>query len=157
MRSDFGAQGPADGIMGAVWYGRLYDETVQLVTEARAYAVHGAGNDRRGMAPVERIRASCEALRVTTRLAEVMAWLLIRRAVHAGEITAEEAAQPEHRLARAMVCFDTKAGEDAAMPTALRDLLRRSFALYTRVARLDDHVALGVKPLGKGHPRPTIH
>ena len=42
--------------------------------------------DRDSAAFGKRCYFDCEALRLTTRLSQMMAWLMVQRAVHAGEI-----------------------------------------------------------------------
>ena len=76
-------------------------------------------------------------MRITTRLTQVMAWLMIQRAVQAGEMTRDEARQPEHRLGAKDICETSEPAAPAELPPRMSDLLQRSRALYERVARLD--------------------
>ena len=75
--------------------------------------------------------------RLAARLTEVMAWLMIRRAVEAGEIDRAEALGAHHRLAGQTIrgASDPTAGE--LLPRRLNDLSKERRALYARVARLD--------------------
>jgi len=120
------------------FFNSTYQDALILTREARDYLTHKEPQERRGLPPEVRLAASCEALRVTARLTQVMAWLLVQRAVHAGEIQREEAASDPYRLSGQEVCEPT---DDAAvaedLPSGLRDLLDRSLSLYQRVARLD--------------------
>lgn len=130
-------------------FDRTYDEALSLLIEARNYFQFGGGARRDGDA-MARLIASCEAFRVTARLTQVMAWALVQKAVASGEMTREEAASEEHRLAGQEVCLDISTDIDD-MPLGLRHLLDRSHALYQRTNRLDallDHVeANGADPL----------
>lgn len=78
-----------------------------------------------------------ESLRLTSRLAEVVAWLLAQKAYQAGELSREDIAAEDYRLAGAGVCLNWRAGTDPALPPPLTSLLRRSYDLYCRVRRLD--------------------
>lgn len=126
--------------VSTVFFGRTYDEAMMLIGEARAFiAGTDAGRDPR-MGLGDRLHYSCETMRLTTRLTQVMAWLLIQRAVHEGEISPVDAAADEHRLAGHEVCMDARGEENHNLPSALRDLLNRSLRLFERVSRLDDQV-----------------
>src|SRR3546814_17499671 len=89
------------------------------------------------MTPNDRMLASCEAMRLTSRLTQVMAWLLVQKAVHAGEMTREDARAPEFRLAGKSVCAEAAPPVEGTLQPRLAELLERSLSLYLRVARLD--------------------
>jgi regulator of CtrA degradation len=113
----------------------LYVEAMLLADEARSYFDNAARDDRLGLSPVDRVGLSCESLKVTTRLMQVIAWLLNQRALAAGEIDADEAAASERRIG------DAPASEDALvarLPAAAVDLIRASIELYDRVCRVSD-------------------
>ncbi|MEI7610227.1 MAG: DUF1465 family protein [Rhodospirillaceae bacterium] len=122
------------------YFHRTYDETMTLLIEARNYALYHDPIDQRTLTPAARLAVSFEALRVTSRLAQVMAWLLAQKAVHAGELSPEEGAGEEYALSGGAVCSDPDGPENLALPTGLRSLLERSYSLYTRVHRLDEQV-----------------
>ena len=69
-----------------------------------------------------------------------MAWLLARRAVHAGEMTPEQGADDRFALSGGAVCSEAPVPENEALPDGLRGLLDRSHSLYHRVMRLDAQV-----------------
>ena len=67
----------------------------------------------------------------------IIAWLLTRRAVAAGEISEEQAAAPERRLGRSQASDpDLVSG----LPEAARGIIAATSDLYARVLRLDDDV-----------------
>ncbi|MBY0432381.1 MAG: DUF1465 family protein, partial [Rhodospirillales bacterium] len=115
---------------------RTYKETMTLLIEARNYMAYGEPRQLKGLGPNANLKVSCEDFRITARLTQVLAWLLIRKAVQHEEMTAEDAAQDRYRLGGAEICLDDSAGQDEALPAALRDLLARSLRLYQRVGRL---------------------
>lgn len=115
----------------------LYVEAMVLADEARAYFDDLGRNDREALDPIIRVSFSCESLKVTTRLMHVVAWLLTRRAVEAGEIDALEARASSRRLGIA------PASEPSAiqnLPALARALVDSSIDLYARVARLDQDI-----------------
>ena len=111
-----------------------------MLIEARNYVAYHEAADQRTLAPHARLQVSYESLRVTSRLTQVMAWLLAQKAVHAGELTVEQVATDEYALSGGQVCTDPSGPENEALPNGLRSLLDRSHRLYTRVSRLDDQV-----------------
>lgn len=124
---------------------RTYDETLNMIVEARNFMTHVEPRIPRHRRGSPDLRFSCEALRVTSRLTQVMAWLMLQRAVHYGEISAEEACLDSNRLSGRDVCLDTDATEDENLPLGLRSLLDRSYHLYVRVSRLEEMVLVRVE------------
>ena len=125
---------------------RTYDETLDLIVEARNYMVYNrpAGRRTRITASNENLRFSCEALRVTSRLTQVMAWLMLQRAVQDGEISAREACDEKNRLSGQSVCLDEGGIGDGEIPAGLQSLLSRSLSLYKRISRLEEMVVARV-------------
>jgi regulator of CtrA degradation len=122
------------------FFTRTYDETLDMIVEARNYMAHVEPRERRSSDGVKGLRLNCEALRVTSRLTQVLAWLMTQRAVHYGEITLEEACGQDYRLSGRDVCLDAASIDDLTLPSGLRSLLARSFSLYQRVSRLEEMV-----------------
>ena len=79
---------------------------------------------------------SHEMTRVTMRLTSVMAWLMVRRAVYAGRIDEDKAAD-SYRLDGAETCLEQAPDVLASMPYYLNYLSARSHDVYTRIHRLD--------------------
>lgn len=120
-----------------VFFGRTYDETMNLMVEAKNYLAYVEEKERRRVEVFTGLRMSCEAMRVTSRLTQVMAWLMMQRAVHEGEIDAKTALAEENRLSGTDVCLDQSHSADEGLPNGLRSLLTRSLSLYQRIARLE--------------------
>ncbi|MEM7170654.1 MAG: DUF1465 family protein [Pseudomonadota bacterium] len=123
------------------FFDSTYEEALALTRRARDYfaqkdpLVHGAAQG--GEAAERSLQASCESMRVTTRLTQVMAWFLVQKAVHGGELPREEALSPEHRLHGHDICSCENHDLTVELPCELKELLDQSLALYERVARLD--------------------
>lgn len=124
----------------AAFFSGPYDEAMALVMEARGYAARMVGPEARRLEPGSRLQASFESMRVTSRLTQVMAWLLAQKAVFAGEITLADLASEQYALSGEEVCLAVGGAADAGLPRQLRSLLDRSHRLYQRVARLDEMV-----------------
>lgn len=111
----------------------LYEETLLLADEARAVF------DMRNREPGEsednsgRIALSIEGLRTTTRLMNLLAWLLNQRAFFAGELT-------EMQVKRCGPLAQDRPSDPvqmAQLELATRALIRESERLYARAGRLD--------------------
>ena len=83
---------------------KTYDEAVALLVETRNYLAYGGVKERGDLDPVDGLHFSLETLRLTAILTELMAWLLVQKAVFAGEITRKAAAHAPDRLAGHAVC-----------------------------------------------------
>jgi regulator of CtrA degradation len=116
---------------------RIFEETMALLIDARDYVLRYESAETAQLTPTSRLLVRRETMRITSRLTQVMAWLLVQKAVFAGEISRAEAAEPAHRLAGHRLCLDTEGGRFDGVPPRLSTLLERSYRLYTRIARLD--------------------
>ncbi|HEX8642755.1 MAG TPA: DUF1465 family protein [Allosphingosinicella sp.] len=116
----------------------LYVEAMVLADEARAYFDSAGRDDRLALDPKVRIGFACESLKVTTRLMQIVAWLLTRRAISAGELPPDAAIAPERRLG------DAPESDEAVLPLlpeSALTLIRSSRELYERIRRIDDGAA----------------
>jgi regulator of CtrA degradation len=120
------------------FFGKTYDETMSLLLASRDYLATAQPGDAVGLKPIDRLRVNCEAMRLTTRLTQIMAWLLAQRAVFAGEMGRAQAASPEFRLAADSICMADSEAAANVLPLRLQELLDQSRRLYVRVARLDE-------------------
>jgi len=120
------------------FFDKTFEETMALLLETRNYIAYHEAADQRALPPHLRLQVSYESMRVTSRLTQVMAWLLAQKAVHAGEITQAQAVSDEFALSGGNVCTDPSGPENEELPAGLRSLLERSHSLYMRVARLED-------------------
>ncbi len=120
------------------FFGKTYGEAMTLLVETRNYLAYLEPLDRETLAPIDRLRLCCETMRLTARLTQIMAWLLAQRAVHAGEMTHDEALADPRTLADFEVCMDDSDVDIGRLPPRLLRLLDRSQHLYVRVARLDE-------------------
>lgn len=115
----------------------LYVEAMVLADEARAYLEKGAVLERDLLEPMERVHFSCEALKITTRLMQVIAWLLSRRAFIRGEIDLAESRSEKFRLGDAA---PSDAASTQGFPGDMRVLIAASESLYLRAQRLEEQL-----------------
>lgn len=121
----------------SAFFDRLYDSARNLTIEARNYIAYGARAEREHLAPYVALEFSKESTRLTSRLIEIMAWVLTEKAVHAGEISREQAHAPSLGISGQDVNADPSGHLNDELPIGLRDLLQRSHSLYEQVINLD--------------------
>lgn len=131
------------GVLTPALIDPLYDEALSMADEARSYFSNAGQAERLDLEPMERVLFSCESLKVTTRLMHVISWLLVGKAVAAGEMTLEEAAAPERRLGAVEDSDDAKEPRLTLLPMQAQSLIRRSRDLYARVARIEGSLFAG--------------
>lgn len=117
---------------------RTYDETVEMIEEMTEYLTGQAELDRKSLPDNTVAAYAGESIRLTTRLMQVMAWLLNRRAVQNGEITAAEALHASRRLGSRRICLGPPFKGADMLPERLRILSKRSESLFRRVVRLEE-------------------
>ncbi len=123
------------------FFSRTFDEALALTREARDYLRDYGEEESRELAVETAAHFAVEIMRLTSCLTNMMAWLLVQRAVHHGELSREEVREDSWRLGGGEICLDEGRVDPENLPPYLRDLLRRSERLYRRIARLDEMVA----------------
>lgn len=132
-----------------VFYDRMYDDALKLTVEVRDYFADRAETDRIFLTQGQKLAMMRESMRVTTRLAQAVAWIMAQRAVHEGEISAADARESTYRLENHRVCLAEDDGRLAGLPAEFKVLWWRSQRLFQRVARLED---LAQRRTGFGQP-----
>ncbi len=122
----------------------VFNETLSLLFDAHHYFQNRGVEDQLTIDPEMRMPYANEMTRVTMRLTSVMAWLMVRRAIYAGRIDEDKAAD-SYRLDGAEICLHHQADLLSNMPYYLNYLSERSLELYERIHRLDA-MAYGEKP-----------
>ena len=97
--------------------------------------------------PSLRISLSCESLRLTTRLMHIIAWLLLQRAIAAGELPPSASGDPANRLGPSPDCDPLVL---RALPRGAQGLIDASLRLYARVAQVE--TGLLASPTDGDHP-----
>jgi regulator of CtrA degradation len=117
----------------------LLDDVLTIAGEARAYLLDSRPSPAPGEPVLSPLYEAAELSRVSARLGYCAAWLLARRAVHAGELSVEQAAERRWRLEGQEVCGEDPIGV-RPLPPRLSALCERSLAVYRRVERLDQRL-----------------
>lgn len=114
----------------------LFHETMDMIFDSYEYfQIQDAIDDGQTPSYLRHI-ISNEMSRITMRLTSVMAWLMARKAVSAGQLTDEEASEA-YRIDGVEHCMEINPEVEAILPEYLTELLGKSYALYERVWRLD--------------------
>ena len=138
---DSNEESPATVVTPTAFFGRTFDEALALTREARDYLRDYSEEESRDLAIPIAAHFSIETMRLTSRLTNMMAWLLLQRAVYQGESSRDEVREDSWRLGGGDVCLDQSELDPEKLPPYLCDLLRRSERLYRRISRLDSMVA----------------
>lgn len=118
-----------------------YEEAYDLLIESRDYIGTKVPEVRKNASQAYQMVISVETMRLTTRLTQVMAWLLTQKAVYLEEMSPEQAAKHTYRLGGQKMCLDRGRADYEILPIQLRRLLERSHGLYLRINRLDQQLA----------------
>ncbi len=128
-----------DAVKAPMYFRGAYDEAFEMLVEARNYVENDVQAFKYSNNPPDPVAMTQETLRLTSRLTQVMAWLMAQRAVHEGEIGADEFIKDKYRLEGQRVCLKRTIDEmEEDLPDGLNDLMNRSYSLYSRINRLDE-------------------
>ncbi|NWG45777.1 MAG: DUF1465 family protein [Alphaproteobacteria bacterium] len=131
---------------------RTFEQGMSMVETTAAY-LDGPGREESKTLPRKVALAYAgESMRLTTRLMQVVSWLLVQRAVRDGEMTLEEAGQERYRLGSREICEGAPMMAAELLPARLLDLLEASRKLYEQVGRLDEMIYAPKAP-----EPPSIH
>jgi regulator of CtrA degradation len=118
-------------------FDQVFRQGMALV-EATANYLEGQGRrDAKSVGPAASALYASESMRLTTRLLELASWLVIRRALKAGEITNEEARVKRRRLRLMAIGRPEHVKDFNILPDKLKELIEASFALHDRIVLLD--------------------
>lgn len=128
----------AQDFIGSALFEKTFEEGMALVEETARYLDGRGRTESRELPRKIAMLYAGESMRVTTRLMQAASWLLVQRAVHEGDMDAEDAAGERYRLGSKEICLGGGGEGIDQLPVMLQDLLGRSDSLYRRIARLDD-------------------
>lgn len=116
---------------------KVFKEGMSLVEETANYLDGPGRSDARGLDRHGAIAYATESMRLTTRLMQLASWLLLQRAIGAGELTFEDARKEKHRISLADIGKGHELTGGEALPESLKGLVTRSLTLYDRIVKLD--------------------
>jgi len=122
----------------------IFKEGMALVEHTARY-LDGPGRleARKLRGPLSVLYAT-ESMRLTTRLLELASWLMIRRALKSGEISAEEARRKRQRVKLKGPGRPSHVKGFLDLPLGLQQLVEQSFSLNDRILQLDRAMELAL-------------
>ena len=115
---------------------KLFREGMDLVEETAEYLDGPGRAESKQLTPPASLAYTSESIRLTTRLTQLASWLLVRRAIASGEITAAQAHTHRHRVTLSPQSAVHPEGFDA-LPETFKRLIAESFRLHDRITRLE--------------------
>ena len=129
-------------------FNTVFQEGMGLVEETANYLDGPGRSDARALDRHGSIAYATESMRLTTRLMQLASWLLLQRAVSAGELTKDAAESEKHRINLAEIGQGNPVAGAGQLPAALREIVTRSLDLHGRIVKLDKMIADGQQITG---------
>jgi regulator of CtrA degradation len=126
---------------GSDQFEKVFKEGMGLVEETANYLDGQGRADARALDRPGAIAYATESMRLTTRLMQLASWLLLQRAIVAGEMSADENARNKARVNLSEIGAGNVIPGAEAMPDGLRELIDRSLRLHERILVLDSMIA----------------
>jgi regulator of CtrA degradation len=118
-------------------FDKVFKEGMGLVEETANY-LDGQGRvDSRVLDRPATIAYATESMRLTTRLMQLASWLLLQRAVAAGEVNENEASREKSRVNLSEIGKGNDIPGGESLPEGLIDLVNRSLRLHERISVMD--------------------
>ncbi len=121
-------------------FNKVFQEGMSLVEETANYLDGPGRQDARALDRHGSIAYATESMRLTTRLMQLASWLLLQRAVSAGELSEDDAIKEKTRINLDEIGPGTDLAGGEQLPESLKDLVARSLTLHQRVIRLDQMI-----------------
>jgi regulator of CtrA degradation len=136
-------------------FDRIFKEGMGLVEETANY-LDGQGRvDSRALDRPGTIAYATESMRLTTRLMQLASWLLLQRAIGAGEITEQDAQRDKSRVNLHEIGRGNDIPGAEKLPDGLLDLVSRSLRLHERVMAMDGKIS--AKPEAAANENPVAN
>jgi regulator of CtrA degradation len=133
-------------IHGTEKFEKIFKEGMGLVEETANY-LDGQGRvDSRALDRPATIAYATESMRLTTRLMQLASWLLLQRAVGAGEVDQTDANREKSRVNLSEIGAGNNIPGAENLPDGLKELVARSLGLHERIIVLDKNI----------HARPEV-
>jgi regulator of CtrA degradation len=122
-----------------IFLDKAYDDGFALLIEVRDFLKEQRAAVDASLPPNERALLTQELTRLTRRLTDVMAWLLLWRAVSAGEIGHRESlSHAASRLEHDLVAEEQPIAAQRKLPLEVRGMIGRTRRLYGDVLKLKE-------------------
>ncbi|MFT3987456.1 DUF1465 family protein [Aestuariivirga sp.] len=126
---------------------KVFKEGMGLVEETANYLDGPGRQDARALDRHGAVAYATESMRLTTRLMQLASWLLLQRAIGAGELSHEDARKEKHRISLSDIGRGNPLQGGNQLPEDLLKLIERSLKLHTRVQKLDVMLNVQAKAL----------
>jgi regulator of CtrA degradation len=114
----------------------IFNETLSLLLESHQYFEAYGEEEQLRLPEHFRLAYTGEMSRITMRLTSIMAWVMVRKAVHNGEID-ENLACEQYRLDADEFCLKEIPQDVENLPFYIGELAHKTRDLYQRIWRLD--------------------
>ena len=122
---------------GSDQFEKVFKEGMSLVEETANY-LDGPGRiDSRVLDRPGAIAYATESMRLTTRLMQLASWLLLQRAIAAGEVPRDESVKEKSRVNLGEIGKGNDIPGAESLPEGLVELVDRSLRLHERIMVLD--------------------
>lgn len=131
---------------------RVFREGMGLVEETADYLDGPGRKEARLLDREGAVAYATESMRLTTRLMQLASWLLLQRAMQAGEITRDDAQAEKRRINLEAVGPAAPVAGSLGVPEGLTLLITRSLRLHERILTLDRSLAAPAEPEAGENP-----
>ncbi len=118
-------------------FSKVFQEGMGLVEETANYLDGPGRMDSRLLDRQGAIAYATESMRLTTRLMQLASWLLLQRAIVAGEMSSSEATKEKNRISLTEIGSGNDIEGREQLPEGLMGLVERSLRLLERIRTID--------------------
>jgi regulator of CtrA degradation len=127
---------------GTEQFEKIFKEGMGLVEETANYLDGQGRADSRALDRPATIAYATESMRLTTRLMQLASWLLLQRAIGAGEVSEVEASREKSRVSLSDIGQGNKIPGSENLPEGLIELVARSLRLHERIMVIDQMIVV---------------
>jgi regulator of CtrA degradation len=139
---------------GTEQFEKIFKEGMGLVEETANYLDGQGRADSRALDRPGTIAYATESMRLTTRLMQLASWLLLQRAIGAGELTENDVSREKSRVNLKDIGEGNKIPGAENLPEGLIDLVARSLRLHERLMVIDQMI-VGSTPVSAANENPV--
>ena len=136
-------------------FDKVFKEGMGLVEETANYLDGPGRQDARLLDRHGAIAYATESMRLTTRLMQLASWLLLQRAIGAGEMNHDEMHKERRRVNLTDIGRGNPLNGAEQLPQALLDIIERSLSLHQRVLKFDAMLNMQAKSEASAVPSPV--
>lgn len=136
-------------------FDKVFREGMSLVEETANYLDGPGRQDARLLDRHGAVAYATESMRLTTRLMQLASWLLLQRAIGAGEMNPDEVRKERHRISLSDIGRGNPLPGAEQLPAALNDIVERSLALHQRILKFDAMLNMQARAETPSAPSPV--